>query len=174
MFHKLSPIFSSTGSLNSVHYSYSCREILVLSRTRHQYIYAGSPYETDQSMRYRNEKKKNGEDAECNKERHFFPPQFPISLCPINLMARDIINKCLQDVVKQRKNSILFISRYCLTFKSDIRYPRQLSSWPTWYQKPLYDFGMKSSTIKLTPFKESTKTIKRNIIGTNPLRGCNQ
>lgn len=88
------------------------------------------------------------------KKGTFFPPQFPISLCPINLTARDVITKCLQDVVKQRKNSIVFILRYCLTFKSDIRYLRQLSSWPTRYQKSLDDFGMKSSRVKLTPFRE--------------------
>lgn len=100
------------------------------------------------------------------KKGTFFP-QFPISLHPTDLKARDIITKCLQDVVKQSKDSILFILRCCLTFRSDICYPRQLSSWPTRYQKPLNDFGMKSSSIKLIRFRELTKTIKRSNIGTS-------
>lgn len=178
MFHKLSPIFSKTGSLKCF-------------RTKNSFhTAAGRCYlaqDTNTSMpahlmrqtracgtEMKRKKNKNSGDEECNKERHFFPPQFPISLCPINLKAWDIITKCLQDVVKQRKNLILFILGYCLTFKSDIHYLRQLSSWPTRYQKPLNDFGMKSSSVKLTPFRESTKTIKRKIIGTNVLRGCNQ
>lgn len=172
MLHKLSPIFSKTGSLfkcfQTENSSYSCKEIHASSYMRRDTDTSEPAHLMRQTRACRTEIQRTKimkmktvfKKKKKKKKKHSHPTQFPISLCPINLKEQDIITKCFQDVVKQRNNSILLVLRYCLTFKSDICYPRQLSSWPTRYQKPLNDFGMKSNTINLTPFKELTKTIR--------------